>query len=697
MPQSRRGGKPVRLVFGIATTLAVVVVAILTAQWLESKDERLSAARVELAHVKTLAVALQTMPWDANLGPGAAASTQRRMQGAHAQMVTTLEGLTRVGQAREDLRMANSLLELDYALLTHVRELVVQGRQDQALALNRGSEKLVQSENSYLDGASRDFAQSASQASAVAGVGGLVALLVAVLTCALLFWRFTHASSAAGAASALSDSLIESSTDGIFAFDRSQRYRVWNRALEEMTGVPRSEALGRRRDEVVESLGSSLLDAGEQSLTGERVELQNEHVHFNGHGHQTFDVSFSPLLDQHNRIIGGLGHVRDVTERNELEQQLRQAQKLEAIGQLAGGIAHDFNNLLMAIGGYSSLALAGAPENDAVLQHNLEQIMEATARARMLTEQLLFFARRRERQLEVLDLNALIHESAELLRRLIEPSVSIELDLRDPAWTKGEKAQLEQVLLNLGTNARDAMPDGGVLTIRTRTAGLDHVQLTVEDTGSGIPDDIKPHVFDPFFTTKGTGRGTGLGLASAYGIVTQSGGSIELDSEVGRGTTFTITLPVCAPLAAGSLPTPHEPARVSGATILLAEDDARVRALVTAALEGKGHNVVAKAIPSEALAYVDGGGAFDLVVTDVVMPEFHGGELVERIRATADKPFGVIYMSGYPASDITFNERSVFLQKPFELEELYAIVERLLEGREGVVVELPEQAASLAQ
>jgi CheY-like chemotaxis protein len=204
------------------------------------------------------------------------------------------------------------------------------------------------------------------------------------------------------------------------------------------------------------------------------------------------------------------------------------------------------------------------------------------------------------------------------------------------------------------------------------------VQLAVEDNGTGIPDDIKPHVFEPFFTSKGVGHGTGLGLASAYGIVTQSGGSIEFDSTVGRGTTFTIILPASAPGAPEPIPAREPVASEATATILLVEDEPIVRDLIAAGLEEEGYTVIAKPAPSEALGYVEEGGAFDFLITDVVMPGIGGGELVERIRSAVGSSFDTIYISGYPASGITLDEHSSFLQKPFELDELYAHVERVL-------------------
>jgi CheY-like chemotaxis protein len=212
------------------------------------------------------------------------------------------------------------------------------------------------------------------------------------------------------------------------------------------------------------------------------------------------------------------------------------------------------------------------------------------------------------------------------------------------------------------------------------------VQLAVEDTGTGIPDDVKPHVFEPFFTSKGVGHGTGLGLSSAYGIVTHNGGSIELDSTVGQGTTFTITLAAAAPDDHEPIPARVQAATEATATILLVEDEPVVRELIAAGLEDEGYTVIAQPAPAEALAFVEEGGVFDFLITDVVMPGLGGGELVERIRSAVGSCFDTIYISGYPASGITLDERSVFLQKPFELKELYAHVERVLRERGNEVL-----------
>jgi PAS domain S-box-containing protein len=602
--------------------------------------------------------------------------------------VRTQQEFGRLAQAgeHEDLVPAMRLNRTHIPSLFLEATLVAQHRLLAADRLVANGEISVNREALLLTRAEAGFGRRAANAATISDDAAIGAILLAMIVCSLLFWRLVRSNTTAKSARALAESVIESSPDGIFAYDMDGRYAIWNRATEEITGRSRTDVIGRLPLETPAGLIDGAAATREAALRGERAELRNVVVNAPDSEGRAMDVVYAPLFDGKGRVVGGLGHVRDVTEKNALEAKLRQSQKLEAIGQLAGGIAHDFNNLLMGIGGYASLALQRVPESDSELRHDLEEIAQATTRARVLTEQLLFFAARREHRSEAVDLNALVRKATELLQPLIEPSISIELDLREPAWVTGDSGQLEQVMLNLGANARDAMPDGGVLTIRTRPAGPNRVKLVVKDTGTGIPDDVKPHVFEPFFTTKGVGHGTGLGLASAYGIVTQNGGSIEVDSAVGHGTTFTIVLPASAPAVAEPMPAPGPAANEATATILLVEDEQVVRELIAAGLESEGYTVIAKPAPAEALAYVEEGGVFDFLITDVVMPGFSGGELVERIRSAVGSSFDTIYVSGYPASGITLDEHSAFLQKPFELAELYAHVERVLVQRgEGVL------------
>lgn len=684
MQKAFRTARPRRVAVLAAIGLALTGAMIGACVDLAARAEASRDAQISLLHLSAEVATMQTLPRTVQNASSLATVLTRlndlgvQTQQAFAQLIGSGEW----AELTPAMRINRAQIPYLFAEATFVS-------QDRLVAADRlaaSREPSVVREAKQLTLAEAYFSRAADRAELIADDSAIAAVLLAAIVCGLLFWRFLRSNATAKSAHAFTESILESSPDGIFAYDMDGRYAIWNHATEKLTGLAREDVIGRLPAETPAGLVDGARPAREAALRGERGELRNAVVDVVGAEGRAMNVVYAPLYDGQGKIVGGLGHVRDVTERNVLEQQLRQAQKLEAIGQLAGGIAHDFNNLLMGIRGSASLALQRAPENDPVLRSNLDDISKATTRARVLTEQLLFFARRREQRTDAIDLNALVREVAELLRGLIEPSVSIELDLREPALVTGDGAQLEQVLINLGTNARDAMPAGGVLRIRTCLAGSDCVQLAVEDNGTGIPDDIKPHVFEPFFTNKGVGHGTGLGLASAYGIVTQSGGSIEFDSTVGRGTTFTISLPASAPAAPEPIPAREPAANEAAATILLVEDEEIVRDLIAAGLEEEGYTVIAKPAPSEALAYVEEGGVFDFLITDVVMPGIGGGALVERIRSAVGSSFDTIYISGYPASGITLDEHSSFLQKPFELSELYAHVERvLLERAEEVL------------
>jgi len=375
--------------------------------------------------------------------------------------------------------------------------------------------------------------------------------------------------------------------------------------------------------------------------------------------------------------------IRDVSERKRLEDHVRQAQRMEAVGQLAGGIAHDFNNLLTVITSYSAMLLAEqstAPE----VRADLEEIKSAADRAAALTRQLLAFSRRQLLQPRVLDVNELTLNLEKMLRRLLREDIELVTAL-DPALglVHADPGQLEQVIVNLAVNARDAMPDGGRLTIETANVTLDesfgplpeggpgdHVMLAVSDTGHGMSETVKAHIFEPFFTTKETGKGTGLGLSTVYGIVQQSGGSIWVYSEPGQGTTFKIYLPVArVARSRRDTPVPRHQISVGSETILLVEDEERVRKAARRILEGSGYTVIEAATGAEAVRVCETHPEpIGLVVTDMVMPEMGGRELssyVGRLRPDAK----ILFMSGY-TEDAALHHNvlapgAMFLDKPF--------------------------------
>jgi two-component system, cell cycle sensor histidine kinase and response regulator CckA len=381
-----------------------------------------------------------------------------------------------------------------------------------------------------------------------------------------------------------------------------------------------------------------------------------------------------------------------------LEQQLGQAQKMEAVGRLAGGIAHDFNNLLTVISGYSGLALVELGEAHEQIRTHLGEIQSASERAASLTQRLLAFSRQQVMSPKVLDLNETVARVEKLLGRLIGDDVDLVTVLEGQTlFVEADPAQLEQVLINLALNARDAMPEGGSLTMATSLREIDDATadetpdahagtfavVSVTDTGLGIDEATKLHLFEPFFTTKEVGKGTGLGLASVYGTVRQSDGFVTVESEVGRGASFRVFLPFSAATADGaSHPHPEEHVGTTrgSETILLVEDEEAVRNLTTQALELNGYRVVAAASPAEALGLGE-DEPYDLLLTDVVMPEMRGGELARRLRE--DRPgLKTLFMSGYLAGEALLGEEEpvAFLQKPFSLDELARTVRELLDS-----------------
>jgi len=348
---------------------------------------------------------------------------------------------------------------------------------------------------------------------------------------------------------------------------------------------------------------------------------------------------------------------------------------MEAVGRLAGGIAHDFNNLLTAITGYTELLITAFDSGDKRLQDAYE-IRRAALSAARLTGHLLAFSRNQRVSPEVLDLNCVVARTAGMLKRTLGDHVEMSLDL-DPAarLVKADRGHLEQVVLNLAINARDAMPNGGRLLIKTAmVAGS--VRMTVTDTGCGIPQAIQSKVFDPFFTTKGA-LGTGIGLSTVYGIIEQNGGSIAVASIEGQGTTFTIDLPPTIEALAVQEP-PPAPRVVEGcATVLLVEDDPRVRSLAELILHKAGHDVITAGGPVEALAAIRAQSDIDIVITDVVMPDMNGFDLAVELKRIAPG-VRVVFMSGFTSDHFKRSTDDQFLKKPFTVESLTNAVDQAL-------------------
>ncbi len=495
-------------------------------------------------------------------------------------------------------------------------------------------------------------------------------------------------------------SAVEQGGDAIFITDPDGAITYVNPAFERVYGFSKKETLGKtpqilrsgRYDEVFYERFWKTLLAG-KTVRGEIVSRRRDGRLV------TVEGSISPVLDAEGGRIGFVCVQNDVSEKKLLEEQLRQAQKMEAIGQLAGGVAHDFNNLLTTILGYSDLVLSRISEAHPI-REDLEEIRRAGERAASLTRQLLAFSRRQVLEPKVLDLNVLVRDLQKMLRRLIGEDVDLVTALGEAIGpVRADPGQIEQVVLNLAVNARDAMPRGGILTIETADVELDesyalehapvqsgsYVMLAVADTGTGMSAETKSHMFEPFFTTKGKGKGTGLGLATVYGIVKQSGGYIWVYSELGRGTTFKIYLPRIDGSA-------EEAKRRSAAvrpaggseTVLLVEDEEAVRALSRSILESYGYRVLEAEGPHAAMEMAQRHETpIQLILTDVVMPDMDGADLVSRL-APLHPEAKVLFMSGYTDDAVVrhgmITEGGHFLQKPFTPASLAAKVREVLDA-----------------
>lgn len=497
-------------------------------------------------------------------------------------------------------------------------------------------------------------------------------------------------------------SLIENASDMISLLDSDGALLYLSPAHERVTGLPAAGLLGqgflaRIHPEDLPFAGEAL----EASLAspGEPVRVQLRHRHENG-SWRTLSSTLTNLLGD-PAVAGVVVNSHDVTERLQLETQLRQAQKMEAVGRLAGGVAHDFNNLLTVIAAHGQFALETLP-GDAVEREDLLAIRQAAARASALTRQLLAFSRKQILQPRLLDLNATIPGVAGMLRRLIGEDVELATVLSSSACPiYADPGQVEQVIMNLAVNARDAMPAGGTLRITTSERHVSaaesrlhpglrpghYVSLAVEDTGTGISPAVLPHLFEPFYTTKEPGKGTGLGLATVYGVVKQSGGYVYVESTEGRGSSFTILLPYIQVTPGSGLPVEDDDPLPRGhETVLLVEDDAAVRAAARRSLEQQGYSVLEASNGTDAeAAWRREAGRISILVTDAVMPGLGGRALGERLRA-GNPSLRVLVMSGYDRDALPSGappghpSRMSVLQKPFTPDELARAVREALDA-----------------
>ena len=492
--------------------------------------------------------------------------------------------------------------------------------------------------------------------------------------------------------------LFENATDLIATVDLESRLTAVNAAFVRTLGYSREELLGRPLRELVPPEWHDRLDDARTRKFGEEMSgTTYEHELVAKDGRRIQVEVASRVIEEDGRPVGVEAICRDITERRHLEDQLRQAQRLEAIGRLAGGIAHDFNNLLTVISGYADALLEDA---DASSEPDLQEIAAASERATILTRQLLAFSRRQVLQPRIVDLNGIIEGITPMLTRLIGEDVDLITSL-DPALAPvmADPSQIEQVLVNLVINARDAMPEGGKLTIETSNADLDedyvaerpdarlgaHASLAVSDNGIGMDGDTLARVFDPFFTTKAVGSGTGLGLSTVYGIVKQSGGNTWVYSEPGRGSTFRVYLPAEEETTIAKHPEPTEIVAPTGTeTILIVEDEEAVRILAARMLRARGYTVHATASTADAIRVAEAEGTrIDLLLTDLVMPETSGRELAEEMMARIPT-IRVLFMSGYADEAVirhgNLETGSAFLEKPFSGRDLAHKVRETLDA-----------------
>ncbi|SPF33013.1 putative Histidine kinase [Candidatus Sulfotelmatobacter kueseliae] len=497
---------------------------------------------------------------------------------------------------------------------------------------------------------------------------------------------------------------VEQSPDLVMITNSAGVLEYVNPAFEKLTGYASAEVLGQ-------TLGILKSDQQSGELYEEMWNTVLSGKVFNGtvmnrkKNGETFVIekAITPLRNREGRTTHFISTGRDITDQRKLESQLHQSQKMDAIGLLAGGVAHDFNNLLLVISAYAELVLDSLGAEDPS-RRKMDEIITATRRAADLTRQLLAFGRKQMQSLRVLDLNTVVGEISRMLPRLIGEDIQVVfVPGQDLVKVKADPAQIEQVVMNLATNARDAMPGGGKLTIETSNVNLDqaYVQrhvivpageyalLAVSDSGEGIAAEHLNHIFEPFYTTKEAGKGTGLGLATAYGIVKQSGGFIWVYSEPGQGTTFKIYLPRV--VRAGKVESPPQVAQSSPhgkETVLLVEDEAAVRASTCEFLVRCGYTVVTAENGEEALRVSrDYSGPIHLMISDVVMPKMGGPKVAEQLMA--ERPgMKVLFVSGYAENTVLQHGKidvaAQFLSKPFSLSTLANKIREVLETSESL-------------
>ncbi len=492
--------------------------------------------------------------------------------------------------------------------------------------------------------------------------------------------------------------IVERSDHAIIGSTLNGMILAWNPGAERLYGYRHTEIVGKhvslllppgREDEL--QLAMETVRRGEAVLSIETVRRRKDG--------QLIDVSLSmsPIRNKAGQVIGVSKIAHDIREKKQLEEQFRQSQKMEAVGQLAAGVAHDFNNVLTVINGFSEVVLNDTQLSEST-RERVDEISKAGKRAESLTRQLLAFSHKSLLEPRVVNLNEVVSDSIKMLQRIVGENIVITTSLASALENvRVDPNQIEHAVVNLVVNARDAMPDGGTLTIETAGVELDeafaqqhprvtpgrYVMLAIRDTGTGMSDEITAQIFEPFFTTKEIGRGTGLGLPAVSGIVQESGGCMSVESKPGRGTTIKLFLPPTVEPAPVSKRSSKPNAARGNETVLLVEDDDAVRMIAGVSLKLQGYTVLEASNADEAISiWQQNSAVIRLVVTDVAMPGMNGRELAEHLR-TQDPSIRVLYLSGYNEDTVVRHgtrEATAFLQKPFTARVLAAKVREVLDG-----------------
>jgi PAS domain S-box-containing protein len=492
-----------------------------------------------------------------------------------------------------------------------------------------------------------------------------------------------------------SEFLIKSTTEGILVFDRAFRIALWNPGIEAITGLAPEMALGRNAFELLPFiLGTPGEQAMRGALEGQEASFFDQRYALPATGrHGFFEAYFAPLMSGGRDITGGIGFLRETTERRRIEDALRQAQKMEAVGQLTGGIAHDFNNMLTVIAGNLEL-LEGKLTNEPRLLRLVSSASLAASRAEKLTQQLLTFSRRQQLRPQPVDFNQIIIGMDDLLHRTVGETIDIRTTLSPNLWpAMADPNQLETALLNLVLNARDAMAGGGRITLETGNVEVTrgdaelapgcYAMLAIADTGGGMSEHVLAHVFEPFFTTKEVGKGTGLGLAQVYGFISQSQGHVAVDSKEGKGTVVRLYLPRAEGAAgAGLLTSSSEQPYLGSETVLVVEDDHGVRDFAASVLRELGYHVLEASNGESALEFIDSDAPIDLLFTDVVMPGNLNGVDLAREALGRRRGLRVLFTSGYTTRLVERGwpaEEFELLRKPYRSVDLAERVRAILD------------------